>query len=398
MSQSSHPLMRDRNEERASVSYSELLFDLIYVFAVTQLSHYLLHHLDWLGYLQELILWFAVWLAWQHTTWVTNWFNPETHAIRILLFILMLIGLVMASAIPDAYTSRGLIFAACYVAIQLGRTIVVVFLLDSGHHLSQNFKRILGWFCISALFWITGAFYEGYIRIILWLIAVLCDYTSPMFGFYLPGLGRSISSKEWTIEGQHLAERIQLFVIIAFGETIMMTGASLSEFDEWDATIIYAAVISFTNSLAMWWIYFDVSSEAGSKKMKRISNPGLLGLKYHSIHVVLVGALIVCAVGDELVVNHPLKEMTMAGIFAMVGGPILYLSANGVYKWITCRMVAWSHVIAIVVLILIFPFANAINPLQLNGLTALIFIAVVVYETIKDKKTKTRLAHHQKCL
>lgn len=382
MSQSSHPLMRDRSEERASVSYSELLFDLIYVFAVTQLSHYLLHHLDWLGYLQELILWFAVWLAWQHTTWMTNWFNPETHAIRILLFILMLIGLIMASAIPEAYTSRGLIFAACYVAIQLGRSLVVVFLLDSGHYLSQNFKRILGWFSISAVFWITGAFHDGYTRIILWLIAVLCDYTSPMFGFYLPGMGRSISSKEWTIEGQHLAERIQLFVIIAFGETIMMTGASLSEFNEWDATIVYAAVISFTNSLAMWWIYFDVSSEAGSQKMKRISNPGLLGLKYHSIHVVLVGALIVCAVGDELVVNHPLKEMTMPGIFAMIGGPILYLSANGIYKWITCRMIAWSHVIAIIVLALIFPFADIINPLQLNGLTALIFIAVVVYETI----------------
>lgn len=382
MSQSSHPLMRDRSEERASVSYSELLFDLIYVFAVTQLSHYLLHHLDWLGYLQELILWFAVWLAWQHTSWMTNWFNPETHAIRILLFILMLIGLIMASAIPEAYTSRGLIFAACYVAIQLGRSLVVVFLLDSRHYLSRNFKRILGWFSISAVFWVTGAFHDGYTRIILWLIAVLCDYTSPMFGFYLPGMGRSISSKEWTIEGQHLAERIQLFVIIAFGETIMMTGASLSEFDEWDATIVYAAVISFTNSLAMWWIYFDVSSEAGSQKMKRISNPGLLGLKYHSIHVVLVGALIVCAVGDELVVNHPLKEMTMPGIFAMIGGPILYLSANGIYKWITCRIIAWSHVIAIIVLAFIFPFADIINPLQLNGLTALIFIAVVVYETI----------------
>lgn len=388
MSQSPHPLMRDRNEEKASVSYSELLFDLIYVFAVTQLSHYLLHHLDWLGYLQEFILWFAVWLAWQHTTWVTNWFNPETHSIRILLFILMLIGLVMASAIPEAYTSRGLIFAACYVTIQLGRTIVVVFLLDSKHHLSLNFKRILGWFSISAVFWITGALSDGYTRIILWLVGVLCDYTSPMFGFYLPGLGRSNSSKEWTIEGQHLAERIQLFVIIAFGETIMMTGASLSEFDEWNADIIYAAIISFTNSLAMWWIYFDVSSEAGSKKMKWISNPGLLGLKYHSIHVVLVGALIICAVGDELVVNHPLKEMTAAGIFAMVGGPILYLSANGVYKLITCQMIAWSHIIAVVVLILLFPFADIINPLQLNGLTALIFIAVVVYETIKDKKTK----------
>ena len=373
MSHSSHHLLRSREQERASVSYSELLFDLIYVFAVTQLSHYLLHHLDWQVYVQEIILWFAV-----------NWFDPETRSIRILLFILMLVGLIMASAIPEAYTSRGLIFAACYVAIQLGRTIVIVFLLDKKHHLSPNFKRILGWFCISAVFWITGAFSEGDTRILLWLVAVLCDYTSPMFGFYLPGLGRSISSKEWTIEGQHLAERSQLFVIIAFGETIMMTGASLSDFEIWDSTIIYAAIISFTNSLAMWWIYFDVSSEAGSRKIKKISNPGLLGLKYHSIHVVLVGALIICAVGDELVVNHPLGEMTTGGIFAMVGGPIIYLMSNAIYKWITCQLIAWSHVIAILTLALIIPFARFFNPLQLNGLTALIFIAVVIYETVRQ--------------
>ena len=262
---------------------------------------------------------------------------------------------------------------------------MIVFLLDKKHHLSPNFKRILGWFCISAIFWIAGAFSEGYMRILLWLVAVLCDYTSPMFGFYLPGLGRSVSSKEWTIEGQHLAERSQLFVIIAFGETIMMTGASLSDFEVWDATIIYAAIISFTNSLAMWWIYFDVSSEAGSRKIKKISNPGLLGLKYHSIHVVLVGALIICAVGDELVVNHPLGEMTTGGIFAMVGGPIIYLMSNSVYKWITCRMIAWSHVIAVIVLAFIIPFARFFNPLQLNAITALVFIAVVVYETVQAR-------------
>lgn len=383
MSQSSHPLMRDRNEERASVSNSELLFDLIYVFAVTQLSHFLLHHLDLQGYLQGIILWFAVWLAWQHTAWVTNWFDPETRAIRLLLFVLMLIGLVMASAIPEAYTARGLVFAACYVAIQLGRTLVVVFLLDKRHHLTPNFLRILGWFGISAVFWIAGALNEGYIRVALWLMGVLCDYTSPMFGFYLPGLGRSDSSKEWTVEGQHLAERIQLFVIIAFGETIMMTGASLSDIEEWNSTTIYSAIVSFTNSLAMWWIYFDVSSEAGSRKMKRISNPGLLGLKFHSIHVVLVGALIICAVGDELVINHPLRDITPGGIFAMIGGPIIYLLSNGVYKWITCRMISWSHLVAVVLLALLFPFAYNFTPLQLNSVTALIFIVVVVYETIK---------------
>lgn len=103
---SPHPLLRKRETETATVSYSELLFDLIYVFSVMQLSHYLLHNLTWEGLLKETILWFAVWMLWQHTIWVTNWFNPDTRPIRILLFISMLVGLVMAAAIPYAFTYR----------------------------------------------------------------------------------------------------------------------------------------------------------------------------------------------------------------------------------------------------------------------------------------------------
>lgn len=74
----SQSLLRSRGNGIASVSFSELLFDLIYVFAVTQISHYLLHHLTWLGFLQSAVIWFAMWMAWQHTTWMTNWFDPNT--------------------------------------------------------------------------------------------------------------------------------------------------------------------------------------------------------------------------------------------------------------------------------------------------------------------------------
>ncbi|BEO59864.1 hypothetical protein SMQE30_02870 [Serratia marcescens] len=140
----SQNLLRVRDGHGASVSFSELLFDLIYVFAVTQLSHYLLHHLTLTGALETLLLWFAVWLAWQYTAWVTNWFNPDTRQIRLLLFAIMLLGLFAAAALPQAFGERGLIFALFYVAIQVGRSITVLRLLEPGHPLKQNFRRILG--------------------------------------------------------------------------------------------------------------------------------------------------------------------------------------------------------------------------------------------------------------
>jgi len=386
MAKSSNSLLRNRGEGIASVSFSELLFDLIYVFAVTQISHYLLHHLDWLGFVQSTILWFAVWLGWQHTTWMTNWFDPNIRRIRVILFVLMLIGLIVAAAIPEAFGDRALIFALSYVVIQLGRTGSILFMLGKNHQLTANYTRIFGWFIISAVFWIWGAFSEEYIRILLWAIAVICDYTSPMFGFYLPFLGRSDSSKDWTVDGHHLVERSQLFVIIAFGETILMTGMSLSEVEVWSMPIVLAALISFVSSLAMWWIYFDTSSEAGSEKISHVKNPGKLGLTYHAIHVVLVGALIMSAVGDELVVDHPLGHVTLQAVFVIIVGPIIYLAANMVYKWFTCRIIAKSHIVGILILVLIIPFYSHLNLLVINALSVLVFVLISIYEMTDSKK------------
>ncbi|SHG14151.1 low temperature requirement protein A [Dysgonomonas macrotermitis] len=387
-SYSSHSLLRKRGEGIASVSFSELLFDLIYVFAVTQLSHYFLHHLDLTGFLQSTVLWFAVWLGWQHTTWMTNWFDPNIRSIRGILFMLMILGLLVAAALPEAFGERGWIFALCYVIIQVGRTAAILFMLGRKHQLTPNYTRIFGWFVISAIFWIAGAFQEPEMRLILWAIAVLCDYTAPMFGFYLPFLGKSDPAKDWTIDGHHLAERSQLFVIIAFGETILMSGASLSEIEVWTAPVVMAAIISFLSSLAMWWIYFDSSSEAGAKKIMKVDNPGLLGLKYHSIHVILVGALILCAVGDELVVNHPLGHMTGGAIFVVIVGPIIYLIANMVYKWFTCRIIAKSHIIAIVSLAILIVVSPHLNLIIANALSVSILVFISIYEVIDPKKHK----------
>lgn len=383
---SSHPLLRKRDTEIAAVSYSELLFDLIYVFSVTQLSHYLLHHLSWAGLLEETILWFAVWMLWQHTIWVTNWFNPDARPIRILLFVIMLLGLVMAAAIPHAFSYRGVLFAVCYVVIQIGRTLYVNLVLGQHHDLSANFRRILGWFCISAVFWIAGACCQGSWRIALWVVAVLCDYISPMFGFALPFLGRSDSRTEWTIEGHHLVERCQLFVIIAFGETILMTGDSLGEVEAWSSHIVISAVVSFIGSLAMWWVYFDVSSEAGSRKIQNVSDPGWLGLVYSIIHVILVGAIIICAVGDELIVAHPDKQTGYGSVFVLIMGPILYIVANSIYKMITCRILPLSHILSVVALLLMLPWPYHASLLVVNVLVTSVFVFLIVFDLFYPDK------------
>ena len=377
-------LLRNRDIKAAPVSTSELLFDLIYVFAVTQLSHFLLHNLSWMGFLQETVLWFAVWLVWQHTVWVTNWFDPDKRSIRLMLFCLMIVGLVMTSAIPEAYTERGVIFALAYVAMLLGRPIFVLCILGK-HPLRRNYHRILAWALASALFWILGALREAEWRLIWWAVAVACDYFPPLFRFRFPFLGHSDPSEEWTVDGHHLAERCQLFVIIAFGETILMSGASLSALETWAPTTIAAALISFSGSLAMWWVYFDVSSEAGSRKIHKSDNPGWLGLKYHAVHVLLVGALIVCAVGDELVVNEPGARVQAEGIFTIMGGPALYLAANMIYKKIISSRFPKSHCLGIIMLSALAALSGHMSMLTANALTCLVFFLVILWDFLASK-------------
>ncbi|CAI1670888.1 low temperature requirement protein A [Serratia marcescens] len=378
----SQNLLRVRDGQGASVSFSELLFDLIYVFAVTQLSHYLLHHLTLTGALETLLLWFAVWLAWQYTAWVTNWFNPDTRQIRLLLFAIMLLGLFAAAALPQAFGERGLIFALFYVAIQVGRSVTVLRLLAPGHPLKRNFHRILGWLCISAVFWIAGGLAEGNARLALWAVAVLCEYVSPMFGFRLPVLGRSDSSSEWTIEGHHLAERCQLFVIVALGETILITGATLSEMESWSLPVLIASLVAFLGSLAMWWVYFDTSSKAGSHAISQAENPGQLGAYFHYVHVALVGAIIVCAVANELVIAHPDGRIQNATAAVLLLGPALYLFANALYKRLVYHRFPLSHLVGLLALAVLAPVAYFTDLLMVNGLTTLIMVVVAVWESI----------------
>lgn len=297
-------VLRKRDGHEASVTNAELFFDLLYAFAVTQLSHHLLGDLTLLGAAQTLVLWFAVWLAWQYTCWVTNWFDPDAMPIRIMLLAVMMVGLLMSAALPEAFGDLGLVFALCYALIQVGRTLTVLLYLGGSHALTANFRRILGWMSISAVFWIAGGLAHGSARLCLWAIAVMCEYVSPMIGFKLPGLGRSTSS-DWTIEGGHLAERCQLFVMVALGESILVTGATVSDAEHWDAPILIAFLVAFLGSVSMWWMYFDTSSKAGSAAITRSDDPGRIGSHFHYVHVIIIAGIIASAVGSDLVLAHP---------------------------------------------------------------------------------------------
>jgi low temperature requirement protein LtrA len=384
-----HRLLRRRDGHEASVGNAELFFDLVYVFAVTQLSHGLLHHLTPAGALESLVLWFAVWLGWQYTCWTTNWFDPERPTVRAMLFALMLPALLMASAIPQAFGGRGWVFALAYVAIQVGRTLFALVVLPRDHALAPNFRRMLGWLCISACFWVAGAASEHGARLGLWAVAVACEYIAPMVGFRLPGLGRSRTA-DWTVEGGHIAERCQLFVIVALGETLLVSGARLAAFDLWAAPTVIAFLVTFVASLALWWIYFGTSAKDGAHVLAHAEDPGRLAAHVHYVHAVLLAGIIVMAVANDLIIEEPSGEMTATFTAVLVAGPLLFLAGSGLYKRIVYRCWPAAHLAGIVAILLLAGVAWTTDLLMVGGVATAVLIAVGAWEARVHTRSPAR--------
>jgi low temperature requirement protein LtrA len=387
-------LLRTRgSHEHSRVTFVELFFDLVFVFAVTQLSHTLLAHFTPLGAAQTTLLLLAVWWVWIYTSWVTNWLDPERTAVRLLLFALMLAGLILSTSIPKAFDSKGLAFVASYVFMQVGRSLFMLWVLRSrspGNF--RNFQRITAWLVLAAMFWFAGAFAEGSARFMLWSLALALEYLSPSLGFWTPGLGRSTTG-EWDIEGGHLAERCGLFIIIALGESILVTGATFADL-EWTPEVIAAFLVSVVGSIAMWWIYFAIGAERASRLITSTVDPGRLArVAYTYIHLPIVAGIIVAAVADEFVLAHPSGPAETGIATAVLAGPGLFLAGNTLFKRVTAGWYPLSHLVGLALIASLIPVSPAMSPLTLSAAVTIVLLVVAAWERISLGPNAAPVSH-----
>ena len=379
-------LRRRGGHDSGRVTYIELFFDLVFVFAVTQLSHGLLNHLSLSGAIETGLLMMAVWWVWIYTSWITNWLDPEHAPVRLLLFVLMAAGIVLSASIPASFAGRGIAFAAAYVFMQVGRSLFMLWALkrhDDRNY--RNFLRITLWLVLSGVFWIAGGLAEGSMRLALWTAAIAVEYAMPAAGMWVPGLGRSVTA-DWNIDGGHIAERCALFIIIALGESLLVTGATFAELS-WSATTILAFAVTFTGSVAMWAVYFNVGAERGSRTIARSDDPGRLGRSgYTYLHILIVAGIIVSAVADELVLSHPMGHTDLKTLSVIVGAPALYLLGTALFKRLTAPNLPLSHLVGLGLLALLTAVGTTASPLVLATGTAATLIVVAVWEWASLKR------------
>lgn len=382
-------ILRSRGRA-AKVVPIELFFDLVYVFAMTQLSHLLLEHLDAAGAAQTLLLTLALWWAWMYATWTTNYLDPDHPVMRLTMTGMMLAGLTMATALSQAFGARALWFAVAYVTIQVGRSAVVA-VAARNEPIGHTFRLILAWHVVSAALWIGGALAGGAGQVALWVVALLAEYAAPWHGYRMPLLGRATTA-DWSIDGAHMAERCQLFVILTLGESMLLIGWTLAKSDHLSSATVAAFAVAFLTSVAMWWVYFDRTADAAAEKVAESDDTGRLGRSAYTYgHIPIVAGIIVAAVGDELAIAHPLGDIPPGTALTVLGGPALFLAGHAVFQRVVLggfpagRLVAIGVLAVAAVAVLLSP--SLIPPLALAVLATLVVGGVAVSDSRRHRRT-----------
>jgi low temperature requirement protein LtrA len=372
--------IRRRGGAEQRATFFELFFDLVYVFAITQLSHHLLAtELSWVGAAETAFMLIAVYWAWNYTTWMANWFDPETVPVRLILVFVMLASLLMAVAIPAGFGDRALLLACSYLALQIGRNAFVVAVTPPGPF-NQNFRHILAWSVLSAPLWVAGGL-SGELRWLLWLAALGMDLAAPLLRYWLPGVG-STPMSQWQIEGHHFGERFQLFVIIALGESIVLTGATASD-TGLSGSVVVALGLAFLISTALWWLYFGGVARMVARQVSGSSadEAGAMGRDvYTYLHLPIIAGIVLTAVGDELLVGHPGDKLGVAGATVTLAGPALYLLGLLVCAARVRLPRRWRWAVAALLLLAAVPLAANASALLVSALLVVVLIVLAAAE------------------
>ena len=378
MSGSQH--LRPRDGTAQPVTAVELFFDLVYVFAVTQLSHLVIdHRLSAASIAQAAFLLLVVWWAWIYTTWMVNWFDPGSVPVRLVLVAVGLASLLMSAAIPKAFSTSAPLFAIAYVVLQVGRNLAGALLLDRAHSLRLTFERIVAWSCASGVLWVTGAFVAGSPRMALWGPALAIDLSAPLLGYWTPRRGSS-GTQDYAVEGGHFAERFQAFIIIALGESIVVTGATASALGLTAGTV-GALAVAFLGTGALWWLYFGEVAEHSRRHLAASDDPGRLARDAYSyLHLPIVTGVIMVAVADDLLINRPGESLAAVGIAMTVGGPMLYLGGETLFRLRMIGSVNPKRVACLAALGVLGVAGSGLPAVALSGTVAVLLTALGVWE------------------
>src|SRR4051812_30689124 len=314
----------------------ELLWDLVFVFAITQVTALLSHDLSWTGFGHAMLVIALVWWAWSAFVWAANAAVEDSPALRAILLAGMMLIFVTGLAIPHAFGDDATLFALTYAAVRL---------LHLGLYAQTSRQGNASWAAISGFavtvligmaLLVAGSFLDTTWQAALWTLAAAIDYAGPAW------LTRERLRGLQYVAVSHFAERYGLFVIICLGESIVAIGVGASG-RHLDAALVGAIALCLLVTIGLWWIYFDRFAARAEERLREHDDPVLAAADAYSyLHLPLVAGIIVFAVGAKLLVHDSGEPLEDAARLALCGGVALYLLAHAAFQLRLTRELEWA--------------------------------------------------------
>jgi low temperature requirement protein LtrA len=367
-------------EDSTRATFLELFFDVVFVFALRALTQLLLDKLTWSGAYQTLVLLLAIVFVWATTARVTERLEPQRPPVQLLVLATMVGALVGSAALPEAFGKTGLIFAATYLAIQIGRNLFLMFLLrgQEDRHVPQ---RSVIWYAATGVPWVIGALASGTVRTALWTLAVVLIYLGRWFNYPLPGL-RRLAGGQVPAVGEYLAERYRALFIIGLGEVVLGLGSTLTSHG-FATTQTVAFVVAFAVIALIWRIYiFRAGADIGPAIQASARPEAIANLASYA-HIIMIGGLVVTSVGDALVIEHPLGHPRTAETVTILGGPTLFLAGRYLLAYLVFTRPDRGRIIGLIAVVCLVPPMLFVPPLVVTIAAGAVLAGVVIADNVR---------------
>jgi low temperature requirement protein LtrA len=322
-------------EEERKTSYIELFFDLVFVFAFTQVTALILEDTSVEGFLRSALVLAMVWWAWSAYAWMTDAIDVENSVTRLIMFAAMAAGFFMALSVPDAFQDEAAWFAVAYFVARVLHTTLYAWGVRQDPGYLAAVIRLAPWFLVAALVALIGGFVDPDYRAWIWLASLAIDAVGTL----------TVGRREWRISPSHFAERFALIVIIALGESIVAIGIGTSDLER-DTTYALSVVVAFAGVAALWWAYFDFTAIAAERSLRRASAAARVPLArdvFTFFHYPIVLGIILYAVAAKKTLEHPVDPLSDAGRWSLGLGVAMFLCAFALMRFRVLRRIAWER-------------------------------------------------------
>jgi low temperature requirement protein LtrA len=368
------PRLSAELRERETVKPLELFFDLVFVLGFTQCTALMAHEADWVGIGRGTLALAMLWWAWVCYAWLTSLVEPEEGSVRVVMLAAMAGLLLVALCVPEAFGDRALGFALAYGVVRLGH--IALYLIATRDKPSLH-RWVLGYAISTTIvigLLVAASFVDGAVQATLWVLAILIDWGAPaLFGV-----------TEWRLVPAHFAERHNLVIILALGESIVALGAGAEV--ELTAAVTVAAVFGVGLAAALWWIYFDVVALVTQRRLTLATEGrernALARDSYSYLHFPMVAGIILGAVGTEEVLAHVDEPLDGVHAFALLGGTAIYLLAHVALRLRNAHTLNVERFALALVLFALIAAAMNVDALFTIVAVNVLLWAMIAYETI----------------